>query len=120
MLRLSALAVLTAALLGGCAPLEEAYGRPDPFDWTYFEEGTASDVVDALQETFQQSGLRVESIRNEADGVIVTLSSRRGTVDFTEVLVQNTDVEGFTVRAQIYPSRDPLPRWLEMEVSGRI
>ena len=30
------------------------------------------------------------------------------------------DVEDFASRAQIYPQRDPLPRWLEMEVSGRM
>ena len=106
------------AALAGCATIEEAYGRPDPLDWTYFH-GDAQDVVTALQETFTQSGLSVESVYEEAGGVVLTLS-RRGRADFAQVLVQSTDVEGFTARAQVYPDGDPLPRWLEMEVSGRI
>lgn len=117
-LALTAIALFTAA---GCtnASIAEAYGRPDPFEWTYFE-GSTSDVVDALVETFAQSGVRVESVRNEDDGMILTLSSRLGSADYTEIYVEATDVESFTARAQIYPDRDPLPRWLEAQVSARM
>lgn len=114
----TALALSLVVALAGCtnATIEEAYGRPDPFEWTYFD-GAASDVVDALQEAFNQSGVRVESIRDEAGGVVLTLASRMGSADYTQILVQRTDVEDFTARAQIYPTGAPLPRWLEMEIS---
>lgn len=107
--------------LAGCsgASIEEAYGRPDPYDWTYFH-GEAGDVVVALEETFALSGVRVESIQREADGLVLTMSSRLGSANFVQVRVQETDVEDYTSRAQIYPTQAPLPRWLEMEVSGRI
>ena len=114
-----ALVVLFAGL-GGCASLEEAYGRPDPFDWTYFEEGSAGDVADAIQETFYQSGLRVESVREENNGLVLTVASRQGRAEFTEIRVENVALDEFTARAQIYPERAPLPRWLEIEVTGRI
>lgn len=116
-----ALTLSLLAALAGCsgASIEEAYGRPDPYDWTYFE-GEAGDVVEAMEATFAASGVRIESINEEAGGVVLTLSSRFGSAEFTQVLVQRTDVEDYTARAQIYPTGAPLPRWLEMEVSGRL
>ena len=116
------LTVLAALLLfGGCtnATIAEAVGRPDPFDWTYFD-GSAEDVVDALVETFQATGVRIESVRTEDEAAILTLSSRLGSATFSEIRVERTEAEGFSARAQIYPDQDPLPRWLEQEVSGRI
>lgn len=120
-MRTSALALTAFSLLalGACATFEEAYGRPDPLDWTYFE-GEPGAVVEALGDAFLTTGIRVESVRSEAGGTIMTLSSRAGTADFTEVLVQPSTEEGFASRAQVYPVGRPLPRWLEMEVSGRI
>lgn len=113
----AALALLLT--LSACASVEEAYGRPDPFEWSYFE-GSAEDVVNAIDQTFQQSGIRVESIYTQEDGVIVTVAGRTNSARFSQIRVQRTDVETFTARAQIYPEGDPLPRWLETEISGRI
>ncbi|MEM1117583.1 MAG: hypothetical protein AAF845_16685 [Bacteroidota bacterium] len=115
------LALGLVAALAGCsgASIDEAYGQPDAFDWTYFH-GEAGDVVVAIQETLSFSGLRVESVREEAGGILVTLGARSGRAEFSQILVQATDVEDYTARAQIYPVQARLPRWLEMEVSGRI
>ena len=119
----AALLVLALAVptLGGCASasVAEAYGLPDPFEWTYFR-GAPTDVVEAIGVAFQQSGTRIESVRNEDAGVVITLSSRFGSADFSQILVQGTDVEDYTARAQIYPQGRPLPRWLEADISGRI
>ena len=114
-------AAALALTLSACtnASIAEAYGLPDPFEWTYFQ-GEAADVVAAIDDSFNQTGIRVESIRNEADGVVLTISGASGRADFRQILVQSTDVEDYTARAQIYPERDPLPRWLETQVSGRI
>lgn len=114
---LASLALVLA--LGACATIDEAYGRPDATDWTYFN-GSAEDVVRAIGATYAHTGGRVESVRSEGGGTVVTIGSRRGSAQVTEVLVQETDVEGFTARAQIYTQSQPLPRWLEMEISGRI
>jgi ABC-type glycerol-3-phosphate transport system substrate-binding protein len=113
----TALALTLSACSG--ASIDEAYGLPDPFEWTYFR-GEAADVVAAIDDSFNQSGIRVESIRNEAEGVVLTISSGTGRADFSQILVQPTNVEEYSARAQIYPQRDPLPRWLEAQVSGRI
>ncbi|WP_420456921.1 hypothetical protein [Rubrivirga sp.] len=120
-MRTLAALVLLSLGLAGCATasIEEAYGQPDPFEWTYFH-GSPGDVVSAIGEAFQQSGTRIESVQNEADGVVMTLSTRFGSADFSQIRVQATDVEDYSARAQIYPQGDPLPRWLETEVSGRM
>ena len=118
-MRTSLLVAVLALTFGGCASFEEAYGRPDPFEWTYFR-GEPGDVVSAIDQALNLSNIRVESVRNEAGGALMTLSSRAGSADFDQILVQSSDAEDFASRAQIYPQRDPLPRWLEMEVSGRM
>ena len=107
--------------LTGCAgaSLAEAYGRPDPYEWTYFD-GEVGDVIAALQQSLTQGDLRVESSREEAGGIVITLAPRSGSANVTQLLVQETEEEGFSTRAQIYPIRAPLPRWLEIEVSGRL
>ena len=113
----AALALALSACSG--ASVEEAYGLPDPFEWTYFR-GDAEDVVAAIGQAFNRSDMRVESIRNEEDGVVVTITARQGSADVHQILVQRTDVEDYSARAQLFPQRDPLPRWLETEVSGRM
>ena len=120
-LSLLATALLLTLGLGGCtnASIAEAYGRPDPFDWSYFE-GSPEEVVSAIGETFQQSGIRVESVRSQDDGVIVTVVGRFDPAGYTQIRVQQTDVDEFTARAQVYPQGNVLPRWLESEISGRI
>ena len=121
-MRLSASAFLlgTALLaLGACATFEEAYGRPDPTRWTYFE-GSADQVVQAIQQALSGGTLRVEGARAESDGTVLTIANWEGSADTTEILVQNTDIEDFGSRAQLYPRRRPLPRWLEIEISGRM
>jgi hypothetical protein len=118
---LPALALLLTLSLGACtnASIAEAYGRPDPFDWSYFE-GSPEDVVSAIGETFQQSGIQLESVRTDDAGVIVTVSGRFDPAGYTQILVQETDEEDFSARAQVYPQGDALPRWLEAQISGRI
>ncbi|WP_412070137.1 hypothetical protein [Rubrivirga sp. IMCC43871] len=111
--------VLVSLLAAGCSTFEEVYGRPDPFEWTYFE-GPPEAVVDAIGATFSQTGVRVESYRDEAGGVIITTSSRRGSAQTADILVQATTEEGFGSRAQLYPTGAPLPRWLEIEITGRL
>lgn len=118
-MRIPLIVALLALTFGGCASIEEAYGRPDPFEWTYFR-GDPRAVVGAIDEALNLSNIRVESVRSEAGGTLLTLSTRAGSADFEQILVQSTDAEDFASRAQIYPQRDPLPRWLEMEVSGRM
>lgn len=113
--------LLTAGALGACtnASLAEAYGQPDPFKWTYFE-GSPQDVITALEQTFNQGEIRIESYQEEGGGTVLTVAPRSGSADVTQILVQATDVEDYTARAQVYPQGAPLPRWLEIEVSGRI
>ena len=113
---LSALALLTFT---GCATIDEAYGRPDPFEWTYFE-GSPEAVIDAIGQAFSTTPAIVESARDDVDGTVLTVALRRGSAETSQILVQSTDVEAFSARAQLFPERAPLPRWLEMQVSGRM
>lgn len=109
-------------VLAGCSgTFDEVFNRPDSLDWTYFE-GTPQEVVVAIQEAYAFSSLRVESVETDEDlgGTIVTLTPRTGSADMSQILVQATTVEGFKSRAQFWPSRDPLPRALEIEISGRV
>ena len=118
-----ALPLLAGVLLAGCAgaTFDDVYNTPDSLDWTYFS-GSKADVVQAIQETYARSGIRVESIGEDADlgGTLVSLAERSGSGDIAYILVQSTTVEGYRARAQIYPGRRPLPRDLEIEISGRM
>ncbi len=121
-MRSAVLALFALVVLAGCgSTFDEVLNRPDSLDWTYFE-GTPDEVVVAIQEAYAFSSLRVESV--EADdglgGTVVTLTPRTGSTNMSQILVQATTVEGFQSRAQLYPSRNPLPRALEMEISGRV
>ena len=119
-LLLPVVAVFLVAL-GGCtnASIAEAYGRPDPFEWTYFE-GPPEAVLEALRESFYQTGLVVESVREHERGVVMRVSQRLNEGRSNQIYVEGTEEEGFGTRAQVYPQRDPLPRWLEIEVAARI
>jgi len=115
----SFLAVALVAL-GGCtnASIAEAYGRPHPLEWTYFAE-SSNDVVDALQSAFSHSNVAVESIRREDDGsTTLTVSRRLDGTQSSLIVVQPTSETGFLSRAQVLPGADPLPRWLEIEVTS--
>ncbi|MEM0962530.1 MAG: hypothetical protein AAGK21_08360 [Bacteroidota bacterium] len=119
-MRALALGLATLVLVSGCASIEEAFGRPDPYDWTYFEEGSVDDVVDAMVDSFRQTGISVESVREEAEGAVLTISQTFDGSNFTEVLVQPSTVEGFESRAQLYLQSEPLPRWLEVQITSRL
>lgn len=125
--------------LGACASIDEAYGRPDALEWTYFH-GSPDGVADAIgaamvggpnlgqrlaetdsrREPSLMDGYHVASVQSVEAGLVLTITPRRGSAEATEILVQETDVEGFTARAQLYPQGRPLPRWLEIEINGRI
>lgn len=120
-----ALALLVAALglagLGssGCArgvSYDDAYGRPDARRWTYFNV-PAQKTIDAISRYYSSIGIATESARDESDGVVLTLANRNGGVDTGQILIQATAVEGFQSRAQIYPSRRPIPRDAETYVT---
>ncbi len=113
------LAALGAAGLTGCArgvTIDDAYGRPDATRWTYFGV-PAQTAIDAISQYYSSLGIATESARNEAGGVILTLANRSGGVDTGQILIQSTAVEGFQSRAQVYPSRRPLPRNVEAYVT---
>ena len=120
-MRLLALATLLAApILAGCgtATIDEAFGRPDATEWTYFE-GPAQEVLVAIRQFYSARGVATESARDEAGGVILTLAVASGSADVGQILVQATNVEGFESRAQIYPTRRPLPQALETDITRR-
>ncbi len=113
------LATLGVASLTGCArgvTIDDAYGRPDATRWTYFEV-PAQTTIDAISEYYSSRGIATESARDEAGGVVLTLADRNGGVDTGQILIQAVSVEGFQSRAQIYPSRRPLPRDVETYVT---
>ncbi len=122
-MRSLALALAALVSLAGCSgsTFDEVLNQPDALDWTYFE-GTSEDVIVAIQEAYALSNQRVESVEANEDlgGTIVTVTSRTGSADLSQILVQSTSVEAYRSRAQVYPDRDPLPRSLEIAISGRI
>ena len=113
--------LLALLVLVGCngATFDEVYGRPDATEWTYFE-GAAADVVEAIQAAYAGTDLVVEGIGSEAEGTVITLSLRSGSPDLVQYLVQATETQGFSSRVQTYPVARPIPRWLEIDVSGRL
>ena len=119
-LALAAVLATVTPLLAGCgtATIDSAFGRPDATEWTYFE-GPAQDVLDAIRQFYSARGVATESARDEAGGVILTLAVASGSADVGQILVQATNVEGFESRAQIYPTRRPLPQALETDITRR-
>ena len=125
MRRLLLAALVTSASLAGlglagCArgvTYDDAYGRPDATEWTYFE-GSPQAVLDAITRYYSIRDVATESARNENGGVVLTLASRSGSADVGQILVQATTEEGFLSRAQVYPSRRSLPRDLEVGITG--
>ena len=117
--RLSALALLAA--LGGCsgATFDDVYGLPQATDWSYFE-GSFYDVRNAIEETLEVNDLRVEGVRDEDGGTVLTVTQGGASSDISEIRVEPTTAEGYGARAQVFPTRAPLPRWLEIGVSGRL
>ena len=113
--------LLGLLVLAGCtgATYDEAYGRPDATEWTYFD-GSADEVVEAIQAAYVGTDLVAEGVGSEAEGMVVTFSARSGSSDLVQYLVQGTEEGGFESRAQTYPFARPLPRWLEISVSGRL
>ena len=110
---------VAAAGLSGCAhgvTYDQAYGRPDATEWTYFN-APAQTVIDALIRYYSDRSVATERTRNESGGVVLTLANRSGAGDAGEILVQATDVGGFQTRAQVYPNRRPLPRAVETYVT---
>lgn len=114
------LATLVAtAGLTGCArgvTFDDAYGRPDATEWTYFDS-PAQTVIDAVSRYYSSRGVATESARNEGGGVVLTIANRSGAGSISQILVQATDVEGFQARAQVYPIRRPLPSDVETFVT---
>ena len=115
--------LLTLALLAlaGCsgATFDDVYGVPEPNDWSYFT-GSLSDVTSAMQETLEANDVRVEGVRDEDGGTILTITRGGAGPEMSEIRVEPTTAEGYGARAQIFPVRTPLPRWLEIGVSGRL
>ena len=116
-----AAAVLISLSLAGCArgvTLAEAYGEPDPFNWSYFEASPAA-VIQATNQALSFSNIRIESVQDVEGGAVMTLSGRYGSAAFTEILVQPTAEEGYGARAQIYRRDAPLPDDLEVAIRAQ-
>ena len=114
----SALALLAVAGCSG-ATFDDVYDRPDALDWTYFE-ASSYDVTEALEEALETNDIRVEGKRVEDGGTILTLTRGGASPQISEIRIEAVQVEDYRARAQVYPDRDPLPRWIEIEVSGRL
>ena len=120
-MRLLAPALGLLVALSGCsgATFDDVYGVPDGENWSYFQ-GSAYDVTAAIEETLEAKDVRVEGTRSEDGGTILTITRGGAAPDINEILIQATEAEGYGARAQLYPTRRPLPRWVEMGVSGRL
>ena len=115
---LTALLVATAGL-AGCArgvTYDEAYGRPDATEWTYFTQST-DDVITSISQYYRDRGVATEQTREESGGIVMTFSNQRTGGQSAEILVQRTNTEGFTARAQLYPGRRPIPLDVETYVT---
>lgn len=121
MLRLAAFVVCCLSL-SACAPgvtWAEAYGEPDPLDWSYFEASPGA-VIQATDQALSFSSIRIESATDVDDGTLLTLSRRFGSSAFTEIYVETSDVEGYGARAQIYRRDAPLPDNLEIAIRAQL
>lgn len=120
MRRLASFLVLGIALTGcGGATFDDVYGLPDGVSWSYFR-GSIYDVTQAIEGTLEANDIRVEGVRSEDGGTVLTITRGGASPDIGEIRIEATEVEGYGARAQIFPQRDPLPRWLEVGVSGRL
>lgn len=116
---LTALLVASAGL-AGCArgvTYDEAFGRPDATEWTYFNI-PASDAAERISQFYRDRGVATEQTREEAGGLILTFSNRRVGGESADILVQATTIDGFESRAQLYPGRRPISRDVEAYVTG--
>ena len=120
------LAVSTLAGLGttaaGCArgvTYDEAYGRPDSRDWSYFR-GSTTQVVEAIGRVLAFSDVSVESVGTVEGGTVVTLGGRFGGMDMEEIYIEATSEEGFGSRAQLYGRQTPLPIRFERDIAREL
>lgn len=120
-MRRFALPFVVAVALAGCsgATFDDVYGLPDATDWSYFQ-GSFYDVTNAVEETLAANDLRVEGVRSEDGGTVLTVTRGGMSPAINEIRIEPTEAEGYGARAQLYPDRAPLPRWLEIGVSGRL
>ena len=117
---LAVVAATAVATLSGChrgITIDQAYGRPDATEWTYFNV-PAQKTLDAVTRFYSARGVATESARDEDGGVVLTLAVRQGSGDTGQILVQATSAEGFQSRAQVYPTRRPVPPALETYITG--
>ena len=118
-MRTLVLLALATSSLTGCArgvTIDDAFGRPDATEWTYFA-AEPQRVVAAVAQYYSQIGVATESARDQDGGIVLTLASRSGSAETGQILIQATSVEGFATRAQVYPSRRPLPLDVETFVT---
>lgn len=113
-----ALLVLAGAGCSG-ATFDDVEGVPDPYDWSYFT-GSIYETRAAMEETLQANNVRVEGVRDEDGGTVLTITQGGSGPEISEIRIEPTTAEGYGARAQIFPARAPLPRWLEIGVSGRL
>lgn len=116
------LLVLALALAAGCAPgvtYDEAYGRPDSQDWTYFR-GSTDEVVAAIERVLAFTTTTVESVGKVPGGTVVTLGGRGGGADMEEIYIEDTTKDGFGARAQLYGRQTPLPLRFEQDISREL
>lgn len=116
------LLILALLVAAGCAPgvtYDEAYGRPDSQDWTYFR-GTPAEVVEAMGRVLAYTSTTIESVGQVPGGTVVTLSERYGGGAMEEIYIEATDKEGFGARAQLYGRQTPLPVRFERDVAREL
>lgn len=116
------LLVLVLLVAAGCAPgvtYDEAYGRPDSQDWTYFR-GSTAEVVEAMERVLAFSTTTIESVGRVPGGTVVTLTERYGGGAMEEIYIEATDKDGFGARAQLYGRQTPLPIQFERDVAREL
>ena len=116
------LAFALVATLTGCMKgltYDEAYGRPDSQDWTYFR-GSEADVVEAMRRVLAFSNVAVESVGKVDGGTVVTIAQRFGGMDMEEIYIEATTEKGFGARAQLYGRQTPLPVRFERDVAREL
>ncbi len=116
-------AVIALPAVSGCAnrpTFDEVEGVPDSQRWSYFE-GTPAEVATVLRDLLTLNGYTVDAVGTAPGGRhYVRVTSSPPGADFTEVVVEPTEVREFRARAQTIPPGNRLPRDLEMAVSVRL